>query len=141
MSYLQWTVLPLVLHVGLTFIVGALSLRSRFKTVLKGETKLESIANNSSAWPENVRKLGNNFDNQFQVPTLAYGSIALIAATGLADAVTATLAWLFIAARTLHSMEHVGLNRVPLRMRLFLLSYAAVIALWIWFAVRFFIAG
>ncbi len=141
MTAAQWTVLPLVLHVLLVFIIGGLTLRSRIRAVRSGKTRLKAIALDAAAWPDEVRKLGNNFDNQFQVPTLAYGGVALLLATGLADAVTATLMWLFLLARVLHAAEHTGANRVTRRFMLFLGSFMAVVALWLWFALRYFVTG
>ncbi len=141
MNAAHWLVLPLVLHVLLTFIVGALSLRSRIAAVRRGRAKIADITLDNSKWPKATLKLGNNFDNQFQVPLLAYGAAALIIATGLADMVGVVLMWLFLAARLVHSYEHTGANRIVRRMIFFVASYVFVVALWLWFALRFFVIG
>jgi hypothetical protein len=137
----HWLVLPLVLHVLLTFIVGALSLRSRIAAVRRGRARIADISLDNSKWPKATLKLGNNFNNQFQVPLLAYGAVALIIATGLADMVGAVLMWAFLAARFLHTFEHTGTNRIVRRMVFFVASFAFVVALWLWFALRFFVTG
>jgi hypothetical protein len=137
----HWLVLPLVLHVLLTFIVGALSLRSRIAAVRRGRTKITDIVLDNSKWPKATLKLGNNFDNQFQVPLLAYGAVALIIATGLADMAGVALMWAFLAARLLHTFEHTGPNRIVRRMVFFVTSYTFVVSLWLWFALRFFVTG
>jgi hypothetical protein len=36
---------------------------------------------------------------------------------------------------------HVGSNVVPIRMKMFLASVIAVVAMWIWFAIRIFLIG
>jgi len=137
----HWLVLPLVLHVLLTFVVGALSLRSRIAAVRSGRIRVADITLDNSKWPKATLKLSNNFDNQFQVPLLAYGAAALIIATGLADIIAAALMWAFLAARLLHTFEHTGTNRIVRRMVFFVASYAFVMALWLWFALRFFVTG
>jgi len=137
----HWLVLPLVLHVLLTFAVGALSLRSRIAAVRSGRTRVADITLDNSKWPKATLKLSNNFDNQFQVPLLAYGAAALIIATGLADLIAAALMWAFLAARLLHTFEHTGTNRIVRRMVFFVASYVFVMALWLWFALRFFVTG
>lgn len=141
MTAAQWLVAPLVLHVLLTFTVGALSLRSRIAAVRRGGAKVADIVLDNSKWPKATLKLGNNFDNQFQVPLLAYGAVALIIATGFADVVGAALMWAFLAARVLHTFEHTGPNRIVRRMIFFVTSYVFVVALWLWFALRFFVTG
>jgi hypothetical protein len=137
----HWLVLPLVLHVLLTFAVGALSLRSRIAAVRSRRTRVADITLDNSKWPKATLKLSNNFDNQFQVPLLAYGAAALIIATGLADMIGVALMWAFLAARLLHTFEHTGTNRIVRRMVFFVASYAFVMALWLWFALRFFVTG
>ena len=134
-------VLPLLGHVLLTLVVGLLTLRARIAAGKARKVRMQDIALNSSAWPEAARKLGNNFDNQFQVPMLAYAAVGLYIATGLADNVAVVLAFIFLAARVLHSIEHTGANRVLRRLAVFLVSFAAVVALWIWFAIRFYVTG
>ena len=141
MTPAHWLVLPLVLHVLLTFAVGALSLRSRIAAVRSGRTRVADITLDNSKWPKATLKLSNNFDNQFQVPLLAYGAAALIIATGLADLIAAALMWAFLAARLLHTFEHTGTNRIVRRMVFFVASYVFVMALWLWFALRFFVTG
>ena len=141
MTAAHWLVLPLVIHVLLTFVVGALSLRSRIAAVRSGRTKITDITLDNSKWPKATLKLGNNFDNQFQVPLLAYGAVALIIATGLADMVGVAFVWAFLAARLLHTFEHTGPNRIIRRMIFFVASFAFVVVLWLWFALRFFVIG
>jgi hypothetical protein len=141
MSLVQWLVLPLVLHVLMTFAIGAMSLRLRIAAVRSGETSLNAIALNSAAWPDVVKKFGNSFDNQFQVPLLAYAAVAVSLALGLGDAVSCVLMWLFIVARLLHAYEHTGRNDIRNRLKFYLVSYLAVMAFWLWLALRLFVIG
>jgi hypothetical protein len=141
MTETQGLVLPLLLHLLLTFAVGLLSLRRRIAAVRTGKARLQDIAADSAAWPESTRKFGNNFDNQFQVPMLAYAGVATLLAIGLADWASVVLMWTFIAARLLHTVEHTGRNNVPRRLAFFLVSFASVAALWLWLGLRLFVIG
>ncbi len=82
LSMAQWLVVPLVLHILLTFVVGALSLQARIAAVRSNRALLKATALDNSAWPDEARKFSNNFDNQFQVPMLAYTAVAVFLATG-----------------------------------------------------------
>ena len=141
MSSEKLLVLAVLLHVLMTFAVGGLTLQARIAAVRSGKAKLQVIALNNAGWPEEARKLGNNFDNQFQVPMLVYTATAAILATGLADMNAAGLAFAFLAARLLHTLEHTRRNNVLRRMMFFVVSYAFAIALWGWFGFRFLTAG
>ncbi len=141
MTIEQWLLLPLFLHVALLTWVGVFTIRARVASVLGGETKLKNIALNTGAWPDDVRKLSNNFNNQFELPTIWYAVCGLLLVTGKADWVGVGLSWAFIVARLAHSFVHTGSNNVPLRMRAYLASFAAVFAMWIWFAIRLYVIG
>ena len=141
MTPAQWLVMAVLGHVLLTFIVGVLTLRARIAAVRSGKVRLPVVAINNAGWPETARKLGNNFDNQFQVPMLVYAVAALFIATGLADMNAAGLAFAFLAARILHTLEHTRRNRVLTRLVFFLASYAFALCLWVWFAIRFLVNG
>ena len=137
----KWFLLPLFIHVLLIAVVGSLTLRARISAVKGGKTSLKSIALNSAGWPENVRKLGNNLNNQYEVPTLWYALSALLMATHRVDIIHVVLSFLFVIARVGHSYVHTTRNYVPLRMRVFMASLIAVFAMWLWFAFQIYVVG
>ena len=141
MSIVQWLLLPLFFHVALILYVGTRTVKGRIKTVMSGKTKLSEIALDSGKWPADVRKLGNNFDNQFDVPMLWYAACGLLVATGKADAVSAILSWAFVVTRFIHSYIHTGSNFVRYRMFAFLSGFALILAMWGWFGLRLFVIG
>ncbi|MCA0432347.1 MAG: MAPEG family protein [Proteobacteria bacterium] len=141
MTATKLLLLPLFVHLLLIFFVGYLTLKARFRSVKRGRTKLKDIAVGTQGWPDDVRALGNNFDNQFQVPMLWYAGCGLIVATGLVDWFAVALSWLFVSLRIAHSYVHCGSNDVPARMTLFLAGFTAVMVLWLWFGLRLFVIG
>lgn len=141
MSLTQWLLLPAFVHVALVFIVGARMGRARFQATRRGDVKVRDIAVDGSRWPDDVRKIANNYTNQFEVPVLFYAVLPLLLQTGLADGVAVVFAWLFVATRVVHSIIHTGANVVVRRFQVFLLGFILVAALWVWFGLRLFVIG
>lgn len=140
MNLVQWLLLPAFAHVVLVLTVGMMMGRARVKAV-RGGVRIKDIATDNSRWPDDVRKIANNYTNQFEVPVLFYAALALIVATGKADAIAVVLAWLFVASRIAHTLIHTGANKVLLRFRAFLFGFACVAVLWVWFAIRLYVIG
>ena len=140
MNTLNWFLAPLFIHVALTNYVGIRNVSNRISSVMKGETKLSDIALNSANWPPYVKKWSNNFDNQFDVPTVWYVLTALIVATSKIDLVFIILSWIFVASRLLHTYIHTGSNFVRHRMYSFLVGFAALTIMWLWFGCRLLLA-
>ena len=77
-----------------------------------GQVKIRDVALDNSRWPDDVRKLSNNYDNQFQLPVLFYALLPLMILLVKVDWLTVALAWAFIASRIVHSLIHTGDNVV-----------------------------
>lgn len=141
MTITQWLLLPAIVHVALVFYVGARMGRARFKAARAGLVKVKDIAADNSRWPDEVKKISNNYQNQFEVPVLFYGLLPLLLVTGLADAVSAVLAWVFVASRVVHSYIHLGSNIVIRRFRVFVFGFTTVVLMWAWFGLRLYVIG
>ncbi|MCX7346486.1 MAG: MAPEG family protein, partial [Alphaproteobacteria bacterium] len=92
-------------------------------------------------WPEDVRKIANKYQNQFEVPVLYFALLPLLLATGKADGVSVVLSWAFVASRVAHSIVHLGANVVLTRFRLFVLGFSLVALMWAWFGLRLYVIG
>jgi len=132
---------PVFVHVLLVVALVIATGRGRVAAVNAGEVRLKDIALDSSKWPEGLRKLGNNYQNQFELPVLFYAVVALLIATGLGDGVALVLAWGFVVSRLVHSFIQVGTNNVVHRLYAFGAGLAALAALWLWFALRLYVIG
>lgn len=137
--FIKLFLLPLFLHVVLIFWVGTRTLSARMKAIRNGSAKMSEIAVDSGAWPRKVRLLGNNFDSQFDTPTLWYAVSALVVALQMVDLVFIALSWIFILSRMAHTSVHTGSNNVPSRMRIFLFGLFTVGAMWAWMGVQVFL--
>ncbi|MFN4143331.1 MAPEG family protein [Aestuariivirga sp.] len=137
----KWLLLAAFLHVGWVTVLGVRLGRARFRAARAGRVKVKDIALDSSRWPDDVRKLSNNFDNQFQVPVLFYAILPLLLVTGLADTISVVLAWVFVASRIVHSLVHTGGNVVTRRFQVFLFGFVAIGLMWAWFGLRYYVIG
>ena len=141
MTLTQWLLLPAFVHVALVFFVGARMGQARFQAARTGKVKVKDIAADSSRWPDDVKKIANNYQNQFEVPVLFYALLPLLLVTGLADWIAVVLAWVFVASRIAHSLIHIGRNIVINRFRAFLLGFTVVLLMWAWFGLRLYVVG
>lgn len=141
MTLTQWLLLPAFIHVALVIVVGVRMGRARAKAVRSGGARLKDIAADNSKWPDDVRKIANNYTNQFEAPVLFYAVLPLLLVTGLADWVAVGLAWAFVASRIAHSAIHLGRNVVIRRFQVFLFGFACIALLWAWFGLRLFVIG
>lgn len=141
MSIVQWLLLPAFVQV---FWVTALAIRmgrARTRAVRSGQVKIKDVALDSSRWPDDVRKLSNNYDNQFQLPVFFFAILPLLIFLVKVDWLQVTLAWVFVGSRILHSLIHTGDNVVLRRFQAFLVGFVAVSTMWGWFALRLYVIG
>ena len=75
-------------------------------------------------------RAADNFRNLFELPVLFYVALVVAALTSQVNAVTLSLAWVFVVLRIAHSVIHCGYNKVMHRFRAYLLSGFALWALW-----------
>lgn len=141
MTPAQLLLLPAFAHVALIFVTVVRMGAGRVAAARGGEVRLKDVALDNSRWPERLRKLGNNYQNQFELPVLYYAALALILATGLADVPQIALSWAFVATRFVHSFIHTGSNVVVRRFYAFLAGGACIALMWLWLALRLYVTG
>jgi hypothetical protein len=133
--------LPVFIHVLIVFALLITNARLRVRAARAREVRLKDVALDSRNWPEASRKIGNNYDNQFQLPLMWYALTALILALGLADMAFAVLAWAFLIARIAHALIHTGTNNMTQRFFVFGGGAVILLVMWIWFGLRVFAFG
>ena len=141
MTIVQWLLLPAFAHVVWVTILGLRMGSARTRAVREGKVRIRDVALDNSRWPDEVRKLSNSYDNQFQLPVLFYALLPLVILLVKVDWLTVALAWLFIASRILHSIIHTGDNVVIRRFQAFLIGFITIGVMWGWFAVRLYVIG
>ncbi len=129
-------ILPVFAQVLLT--LGVMSVMgARRRTALQTKaTRMKDIALGQDAWPEDAMKAANNYKNLFEMPVLFFAACAFAMITKSVDVTLLALAFLFVAARIVHSTIHLGTNPVMPRAYAFFSSVLIVLAMWILIVVR-----
>ena len=141
MTIAQQLLLPAFVYVAWVVLLGARVGRSRVRAAKAGLVNMKQVAIDSTKWPDNVRKVTSNFNNQFEVPMLYMLLLPLLLATQMADWVAVVLGWVFVASRIVHSSIQTGGNNVLHRFFVFLAGFILVAVMWAWFALRFYVIG
>ncbi len=137
----QLLLMPVFVHVLLVTRVAAQLGSARFGAVSSGAVKRRDILIDNRNWPDSVRQISNNFDNQFQAPLIWYACVGYQLITGLADWPAIVMSWIFVVSRIVHSYIHIGSNKLPDRFYAFLFGSLVLTAMWIWFALRLYVLG
>jgi hypothetical protein len=132
----QAALLPLIVQVALTFVVGFSMAFGRVAAVRARKVHPRDIALREANWPKHLMQLQNAFLNQFEMPVLFYVLTILALFTKTADLWFVVPAWIFVALRLAHAYVHVTSNRVPRRALFFLAGAAVLCVMWVIFAVR-----
>jgi hypothetical protein len=123
---------PMIALVLWTFAVLLLVPRARFRAARGRLVRASDFAcGESERVPEDVRLPNRNYMNLLELPVLFYVACLTLYATGRAEVSTLALAWAFVALRVAHSLVHLTYNNVLHRMRVFALSVAVLVALWV----------
>lgn len=128
--------MQLLLVFGLYIMLGV----AKSKAVALKQVDRSVAALDNRAWPEAVRRIYNNLDNQFQLPVLFYVLSVVAVLTHNSGLPTLLLAVLFVASRFVHSFIHIHSNYVPLRFKAFTFGALVLLALLIWLGVSIVIA-
>ena len=125
---------PAVAMVALTCAVWVRLYVVRIGEMRRERIDPQSIASSAQAAARlRDTRAADNFRNLFELPVLFYLAVVVAAATGQVDALTLSLAWLFVFLRVLHSAIHCGYNRV---MHRFGVYFAGALVLWgLWAAI------
>ena len=79
--------------------------------------------------PANVQWKAHNYNHLLTEPTLFYAVALTLAMIGAGVGMNATLAWVYVGIRVLHSLVQATVNRVMIRFMLFALS--SIVLIWL----------
>jgi len=79
--------------------------------------------------PPQVQWKAHNYNHLHEAPTVFYAVALVLALVGKGDGISATIAWVYVALRVVHSLQQALFNRVVVRFALFALSSFALMAL------------
>ena len=128
--------LPVFVLVALTFVLLFWMGRERQAAIARGDVWMENIALGEAAWPARATQLHRAFQNQFEMPVLFYGLVALALATKKADLLFVLMSWVFVLSRLAHAWIHVTDNHVIRRFKAYGAGVFVLMGMWAIFAVR-----
>lgn len=120
----------LFLQVILSFAVLFKMRFVRVRAFKESGIKMQDIAVTPEAWPDYVRKVQNNYINQFEVPVLFYLASSLVLIFSVESLLFVILAYAFVLSRVVHAVIHTGSNRIKYRFTAFLVGVVCVMAQW-----------
>jgi hypothetical protein len=130
---------PMFVLAGWTALVLLLIPITRFTAAARGLVAQEDFKLAESARvPGWVVQPNRNYMNLLELPVLFYVISLLLVVTGQATPVMHTLAWTYAGLRIAHSLIHLTVNQVIVRMLVFAASNFVLLALWIIAGLRLF---
>ncbi len=127
---------PLFAMALLSFFVWLRLFQTRIGEMKRRRINPQAAASSAQTAQFEDTRAADNFRNLFELPVLFYVAVLLAVATDVRSAAILSLAWAFVALRTLHSYIHCTYNRVNHRFGAYLLGGAALWALWVLLALR-----
>lgn len=124
---LVWSIF---LQIILTFVVLFKMRFVRVRAFKESGIKMADIAVTPEAWPDYVRKVQNNYINQFEVPVLFYLACSLVLIFSVESLLFVILAFVFVISRVVHAFIHTGSNRIKYRFSAFFVGVICVMAQW-----------
>ncbi len=113
------------------FVVGVILGFRRKAAFTSGAVRPGDVTVSTERYPVPARLAGANFTNQFETPVIFFALIMIAMETGATGYVMAVLAWLYVATRVLHTLIHVGPNRLPLRGAVYGVGIIALFCMWL----------
>ncbi|UUA72981.1 MAPEG family protein [Cellvibrio sp. QJXJ] len=121
---------PMFAMVLLTFLVAFRLLFLRLKAIKTGSVKLSQFRLNTGEMPDEIAQTARNYSNLFEIPVLFYAAGATAIAMGTESTAMMVAAWLFVFARTAHSIIHLTINDAINRFRTYAFGNLCVLAIW-----------
>lgn len=124
-------VLPALLLIGLTFMVWLLFYVERLVEMRREAIRPQALASRSEARAAlKQTRAADNFNNLLELPILFYVLTLIVLLLDLRIGLFAPLALAYVGLRALHSVIHIGYNRVMHRFLVYFASALVLIVLW-----------
>lgn len=124
-------VYPMAAMVLLTFVILITMFRRRVSAVRAGSVDATYYKTyQGSVEPRETAALSRHFVNLFEAPVLFYVACVTAMVTGISGALIIILAWAYVALRVVHTIIHIGSNRIPYRIMAYFCSWLVLLAMW-----------
>ena len=123
---------PMAAMAALTFIALSLVPMFRAGDVTAGRLGTHDFKmGESERVPEATRLYNRNYMNLLELPVLFYVVCLIIYVTGTTGLVKVSLAWAFVGFRALHTLVHLTINQVLVRLTFFSAAAFTLMLLWV----------
>ncbi|WP_419815031.1 MAPEG family protein [Glacieibacterium sp.] len=129
-----WPTLALVALIFAVLITMAVQRLGYIKRNPPAATDFAS-ADSAARYYQPVARAGDNYVNLFEMPVLFFALVPLLLIFHHAGHVQVALAWIYVALRLVHSIIHIGPNKVPQRFAVFLVSCIVLAVMWVGFGI------
>ncbi|MEL6870917.1 MAG: MAPEG family protein [Pseudomonadota bacterium] len=127
----EYIILPMFAMVIITFVTLITLFIARTTAVRSGAVRAGYFKTyQDQAEPEQSAKLSRHFINLFESPVLFYAVCLAALATQNATTAFQVLAWLYVAARVVHAIIHLGANALQRRIAAYFVSWLIILAMW-----------
>lgn len=125
-------VLPMCVLALWTLIVLLLVGVGRIRALRTGRARMKDFRTGESAnVPEDVALRNRAYVNLLELPVLFYAACLTLIVSNHPDPAMLTLAWIFVAARIVHTCIQLIYNNVLHRFLAFAVGYFALAAMWL----------
>jgi len=125
MSSLLW---PMMAQILWTFGLYVWLTIARAAAVKRGAVEYGSFVLGRDE-PLEVARITRNLANQFELPVIFYAVVVLLVALGKVTAIDVAAGWVFVGGRVIHTLVQTLTDNVPLRGRVFVINFLAVVVL------------
>jgi hypothetical protein len=119
---------PMLAHVVWTFLLYTWLTVARLRAVRQGQVEYACFALGRDE-PREIARITRNLANQFELPAIFYALVVLLVALGRVTTIDVIAAWVFVFGRVVHTLVHTLTDNVPLRGRVFMINFLAVVVL------------
>ena len=125
---------PMVVLAGWTMVMWLWMYATRIPAMSKARIDAGKMQGGTgkdldAVLPPQIQWKAHNYNHLHEAPTVFYAVAIVLAIVGQGDGLNATLGWIYVALRVLHSLVQATVNKVMVRFGLFALSSLVLIAL------------
>lgn len=131
---------PMATLVFLTFAVALVMFKERVRALRHKEVSIRYFKNYDTPvreLPPRMVTTQRCFNNLLEIPPLFYCACLTALIVPVSGVLITALAWLYVLCRLAQAIIHLGHNNVIWRMRAFLLSNIALLAMWFYLVAAY----
>ena len=113
------------------FVVGLVLMKRRRDAFVSRAVKPDEVSVSTERYPLPARLASANFTNQFESPVIFFALVMLAMEVKATSYLMTLLAWLYVASRVVHTLIHIGPNKLPLRGAVYGVGMIALMGMWL----------